>query len=152
MITKVERDCPACGHTFGAVGSRSVCPNCHHRFDASPTHIALARKLGKCDANGLLRAIAAFHGVPCISSLDHPVCQTTAGNIPEIVAREYCVIPVLVDGEVRMAIPDPMIPGLAEVLTRLTGSSPKFAVACPDQVQDRINCLYGCVDVRSAVG
>ncbi|MEQ8785620.1 MAG: hypothetical protein RIC55_04955 [Pirellulaceae bacterium] len=152
MTAKLARDCPACGQTFGSVVSRGVCPKCGNKFDASPTHIALAGRLGKRDPDGLLAAIAAYHHVPCYPVLNLPVSIATADKIPELVAREHCLVPVIACGEVRFAIPDPMISELSDLLGRLTGAAPRFAVAPAEQIRDRLNEVYGCIEIDSATG
>ncbi|MCH7725616.1 MAG: hypothetical protein IH991_03920 [Planctomycetes bacterium] len=151
MNRKAHRDCPNCGTTFGSVIDYGVCPNCNTKFYASPTHIALAGRLGACDSNGLLTAIAAFHRVPALLTLDQPICESTRKLVPESVARELLVIPVTVDERVRFAVPDPLNERLVDTLVELTGNLPEFAVAHDADIRKRINETYGCIQSDSAM-
>ncbi|TWT49546.1 hypothetical protein Pla22_47430 [Rubripirellula amarantea] len=145
MNPKADRDCPKCGTTFGSVIDYGVCPNCNTKFYASPTHIALAGRLGACSGDKLLIAIAAFHSVPVLLTLDQPICDSTRKLIPESTAREFRLIPVVVDDLVRIAVPDPLDERLFDTLTSLLGDFPSFAVARDYDIRRRINESYGCI-------
>lgn len=147
---KIERDCPNCGSTFGAVGDFGACPKCKHVFRASPTLIALAGKLGRCDSDAILAAIAAYHKIPFVTSLSAPVCAATANRIGEWVARSETVLPVIIGGETRFATSDPMWPNVCEVLSKLIDGKPKFVVAAEDQIIIQIDQFYGVMDVEWA--
>ena len=149
MRPKADRDCPKCGTTFGSVIEDGVCPNCRFKFRASPTQIALAGKIGACTADELLTAIAVFHSVPVLLKLNQPICESTRKIIPEQIAREFSALPVLVDGSVHIAVPDPLNERMHEMLTSLLNNTPLFAVARRLDIRHRINESYGCIDISS---
>ncbi|EMB16086.1 GspE/PulE/PilB domain-containing protein [Rhodopirellula europaea] len=148
MRIKLQRDCIACGATYGSVIPTGVCPTCGHKFDATPTHIALAGQLGPCNLDGLLAAIADYHDIPYLKSLDQPICKSLANRVPESIAREHRLIPVIVGDVARFAVRDPMEENLSELLLEQIGELPEFAVAQRDAIWQRINEHYGVLPSR----
>ena len=86
---------------------------------------------------------------PNLKSLDHPICESLASRVPESMAREHRLIPVIVGDVARFAVRDPMEESLSELLLEQTGELPEFAVAQRDAIWKRINEYYGVLPSRT---
>jgi hypothetical protein len=145
------RDCPQCGHTFGAVNAYCSCTRCNHRFTALPTQIFLAGKMGKTTDEQLLTLIAEYHEVPFLPSLDYCVSHQTAIMIGVKFARMNITIPLMVHGCERFVVVDPQAPELFEKIATTIHRLPEFAVASEHCIRKRINEHFGVMNPASTL-
>lgn len=140
MGTKTYRDCPKCGLTYGSVIERGICPNpnCLYECWATPTHSLLAGKVGACGLEGLVKAIADFHGLPALVPLIQPVCTDTFKLLDPNDAFSYQFVPVRYEEELVVAIDDPLNIQAVDCLTSTLGELPRLAVALSAQLSQRV--------------
>jgi len=150
-FTMLPRDCPKCGLTFNAINAYGQCPDCRYAFEALPTQIILSGHLGKTSERDLLAAIAAYHQVPFLESLDYPVDRELATELGEAFCRCHSTMPLKIDGTVRFIVNDPEIQGLADELLDKTNQLPEFAVSDISCIRKKQNEHFGCSTRRSSI-